>query len=68
MKIDYKLGVYEPIIYLSDFWHLKKDFIPINSTLSELNVSLSFQNYPIYYFQMQQSFEMQHKQQEEWGV
>ena len=42
LTIDYDKGTYEPIIYLSDFWHLKKEFVPINDTLEYLNITLNF--------------------------
>ena len=44
LKIDWKMDAYEPIIYLSDFWILKKHLIPINETLegTSLNLTLNF--------------------------
>ena len=30
-KIDYFTGLYEPIVYLSDFWVLDRDLIPVNN-------------------------------------
>ena len=52
MKIVH--GLYEPIIYLSDFWNLKKNMVALNSTLvseiKELNLTLNFQNYKPFYF------------------
>ena len=52
LKVDWKKGTYQPIIYLSDFWILKKHLIPINDTLdgTSLNLTLNFQNYAVYYF------------------
>lgn len=32
-KIDWQTATYEPIIYLSDFWLLKKDLRAMNDTL-----------------------------------
>lgn len=29
MSGDYSYGLYNPILYASDFWILKKDFIPL---------------------------------------
>lgn len=70
MKIDFDKGAYEPIIYLSDFWNLKKNMIQLNETLDEskLNLTLNFQMFWPMYFQVQQQFLTQHQQQEEWGV
>lgn len=31
-------------------------------------MTINFQNFPVYYFQFQESFEKQHAQQEEWGL
>lgn len=33
MKVDWTYNTYAPIVYMSDFWHLKKDFRPLNDTL-----------------------------------
>ena len=44
MKVDWTYMTYAPIIYMSDFWHLKKDFRPLNDTLDgqSLNLTLNF--------------------------
>ena len=34
---------YEPILYLNDYWNLMRDFNPINATVSELPLHLTFQ-------------------------
>jgi hypothetical protein len=33
LKVDWGSFTYSPIIYMSDFWHLKKDLRPMNETL-----------------------------------
>lgn len=51
-KIDWRTNTYEPIIYLSDWWLLKKDMRAMNDTLDgqTLNLTLTFQNFLPYYF------------------
>jgi len=34
---------YEPILYLNDYWNLMRDFTPINETINEVSLHLSFQ-------------------------
>ncbi len=43
LKIDWINYAYEPIIYLSDFWVLKKDMPILNDTLESLNLTINFQ-------------------------
>ena len=54
LKIDFEKNSYEPIIYLSDFWNLKKNMFQLNDTLSgtNLNLTLNFQMFWPMYFQM----------------
>jgi hypothetical protein len=44
LKIDWKIDAYEPIIYMSDFWLLKRDLVELNDTLAgtSLNLTLNF--------------------------
>ena len=44
LKVEWQSLIYEPIIYLSDFWNLKKDLLPLNDTLNgkSLNLTLNF--------------------------
>ena len=55
LRVDWEYLIYEPIIYLSDFWHLKKDYLPLNDTLDgkSLNLTLNFQNYRVYWYNLQ---------------
>ena len=70
LKIDWNIEAYEPIIYMSDFWLLKRDMVELNDTLAgtSLNLTLNFQNFQVYYFQMQENFGQQHEKQKEWGL
>ena len=44
LKVDWRIEAYEPIIYMSDFWLLKRDLIELNDTLAgtSLNLTLNF--------------------------
>ena len=52
MKPNWDLYVYEPILHLSDFWHLKKDMVPLNQSVFErkLNLTLNFNHLNAYWF------------------
>lgn len=54
MITDPRRGTYQPILYPTDFWLLKKYMLPMNDTLyekGELNLTLNFQNYNVFYYQ-----------------
>lgn len=54
IHIDYETMTYEPIMYPTDFWVLKKYMVPMNDSLFEtgyLNLTLNFQNYNVFYYQ-----------------
>ena len=44
LTVFLELHVYQPFFYISDFWLLEKDYVPLNMTLEgqSLNVSLSY--------------------------
>jgi len=44
LRVDKQTLKYEPILYLSDFWLLKKNMLCLNETLdgSKLNLTLKF--------------------------
>lgn len=52
LRIDWTVYAYQPIIWISDFWNLKKHMVPLNSTLagSDLNLTLNFQLLGSYWF------------------
>lgn len=50
MKINWETFLYEPIIYMSDFWLIKRDYVELNDTVEALNVTLNFKNFMTYYF------------------
>ncbi|TNV80823.1 hypothetical protein FGO68_gene13054 [Halteria grandinella] len=68
MKIHHDTNMYEPIIYLSDYWLLKKDMVLINDTLPSLNLSLHFNTYSFNYYVMQRQFEQQWETQKQYGL
>jgi len=41
---------YAPIIYLNDFWLLKNNYVLVNESLSELNLTLHLNTYSLNYF------------------
>jgi hypothetical protein len=67
-KIHYETNMYEPIIYLSDYWVLKKDLVLVNETVSELNLTLHFNTYSFNYFLMQRQFAAQWEVQKSYGL
>jgi hypothetical protein len=39
LQVDQMLGLYYPVLYPSDFWILKKEYILVNTT-DEVNITL----------------------------
>ncbi|KYQ88563.1 hypothetical protein DLAC_11294 [Tieghemostelium lacteum] len=62
-NISAKEGKFYPTVYMNDFWVFKEHLIPLNETVEELTLQMSF--YPMSMFkwqiqlQMEKSFEMQ---------
>ena len=63
LKIHPRTGNYLPYFYVNDFWQLKEDFMPINSTVKQLDLFLDFAPISLMkwqlYTQLEQSFQMQ---------
>lgn len=57
MVIDPLLNHYFPIVYLSDYWCLKRDLVEVNSTVVDLNLTLHMNTYSLNYFIMQRQYE-----------
>jgi hypothetical protein len=57
LKYDTDMMVYEPIMFLSDYWVLKKDLILLNDTVNEANLTLHYNTYSINYFMFSKQFE-----------
>lgn len=68
LKLDFDTMCYHPIIYLSDYWLLKKDLVMINETVNEMNLTLHFNTYSLNYFVFQKQFEQQQKAQQTYGL
>jgi hypothetical protein len=46
------LQQYKPILWLNDYWNLQRDYFPINSTTTMLNLTLTFQPLTMFKWQM----------------
>eukprot|EP00092_Neocalanus_flemingeri_P010752 GFUD01011581.1.p1 GENE.GFUD01011581.1~~GFUD01011581.1.p1 ORF type:complete len:671 (-),score=212.77 GFUD01011581.1:523-2535(-) len=46
------LQEYKPVLWLNDYWNLNKDYTPINSTTSTLNLTLTIQPLSMFKWQM----------------
>lgn len=53
IEFDFDTMTYQPIMYLSDYWLLKRDLIMVNESVPELNLTLHFDTYSLNYFIMQ---------------
>lgn len=42
---------YRPIVFMNDFWNMQRDYHPLNDTIKELDLKLTFQ--PISFFKWQ---------------
>jgi len=64
------LGVYQPYLYLSDFWLLEKDYLPLNESLTgrRLNLSLSYSTASLFAWTIQAQMAEQWMVQGEWGL
>lgn len=62
VKFD-ALGRYFPVLYFDEFWLMRDHLIPINDTVKELNLSMSYSTFSLMkwqmFMQMEQSFAMQ---------
>jgi len=57
-----ELGVYQPYLYVSDFWLMEKDYMPLNESLAEQPVNLTIRYYPIGLF----PWTMQNQMADQW--
>lgn len=64
------LGLYQPYLYLSDFWLLEKDYVLLNATLVDrpLNLTLSYSVASLFVWSMQAQMADQWMVQGEWGL
>jgi len=63
LRVDWDIYAYDPIVYMSDFWMLKKNMIALNESIEgkTLNLTLNFQNFGSYWYQFQTNFAKQYK-------
>ncbi len=52
IEFDKASGKYYPILFINDYWNLMADYYPINSTLSHLNLTVSFSHIQLWKWQM----------------
>jgi len=59
IEFDKSGMLYEPIVYINDYWNLLRDYTPINSTISNVTLRLTFQPISMFKLQMYASQQMQ---------
>ncbi|XP_003744055.1 cleft lip and palate transmembrane protein 1 homolog [Galendromus occidentalis] len=52
IEFDEVSGMYYPVLYMNDYWNLNRDYYPINDTLSELPVFITFQPLSLFKWQI----------------
>ncbi len=52
IEFDKVTGKYYPILYLNDYWNLHRDYMPINDTLTHVNLTLTFSHLSLWKWQM----------------
>jgi hypothetical protein len=53
MDIDERTGAYPPIVYLNEFWLLGEHLIPLNDTVAEVPLTLSYSPIGLFKWQIQ---------------
>lgn len=52
VEFDKVTGKYYPILYLNDYWNLHEDYMPINDTVSHVNLTLTFSHIQLWKWQL----------------
>lgn len=52
VEFDKVTGKYYPILYLNDYWNLHEDYMPVNDTLTHVNLSLTFSHIQLWKWQL----------------
>ncbi len=52
---------YKPIMYVNDYWNLNKDYQPLNDTVTELNLTMTFQPLSMFKWQMYSAQQMRNR-------
>eukprot|EP00441_Pelagodinium_beii_P027617 CAMPEP_0197677498 /NCGR_PEP_ID=MMETSP1338-20131121/88504_1 /TAXON_ID=43686 ORGANISM="Pelagodinium beii, Strain RCC1491" /NCGR_SAMPLE_ID=MMETSP1338 /ASSEMBLY_ACC=CAM_ASM_000754 /LENGTH=557 /DNA_ID=CAMNT_0043258325 /DNA_START=14 /DNA_END=1684 /DNA_ORIENTATION=+ len=70
LKLFKTEGVYQPYLYVSDFWLLEKDYLPLNATLADrpMNLSITYSMIGLFSWSVQLQMAEQWMQQSEWGL
>jgi hypothetical protein len=68
MEFDPASGKYYPVIYHDEFWLMKEHLIAINSTLTQLELTMSYTTIGLMRWQMQSQMERQWQQQADMGT
>jgi len=55
------LQQYKPILWINDYWNLHREYQPINSTVSHLNLTITFQPISMFKWQMYSAQTMKNK-------
>lgn len=53
--------LYQPIVFINDYWNLARDYMPLNESVAELPLSVSFQPIGLFKFQMYSSMAMRNR-------
>lgn len=56
-------ATYLPILYLNDYWNMQRDYMPINDTVQELELHLTFQPLSLFKWQLYAA----HSMKNQWG-
>lgn len=52
VEIIPELNQYYPIVYINDYWNMNSEYLPINSSTSELELRLTFQPLTLFHWQI----------------
>ncbi|XP_024947156.1 cleft lip and palate transmembrane protein 1 homolog isoform X2 [Cephus cinctus] len=52
---------YKPVIYLNDFWNMQRDYQPLNDTIEELELRLTYQPLSLFKWQLYSAQSMRNK-------
>ena len=52
---------YKPILFVNDYWNMNKDYQPLNETVKELNLTITFQPLSMFKWQMYSAQQMRNR-------
>lgn len=52
---------YKPVIYLNDFWNMQRDYQPLNDSVKELELQLTYQPLSLFKWQIYAAQTMRNK-------